>query len=180
VANFERGLFHWERFVPQIANNRDLPTREQLALEIATGLSVLEVETFTRANALAAASGGGEPPKAPGANATEEELRTYVAAAKAEMTRLRTEQAARLAPHWAPFVRLVPGSHTVNGKPIATLADYLELVLMQQGLFNFLEISNEVLALNSVSGAQSLFSRALSGGSDSTQDQNSADERAGR
>jgi len=175
MANFDR-LHHWTRFEPQLANNLELPLRDRLALEIATGLSVAEVEAFTKAQSTAAAAAKGELPRRPGPEATAEENAAYIEAAKAEMERMRTAQAQYLAPLWAPFVRLVPGNHTINGKPVATLADYLGLVLTQHGLFNYFEIPRQVLAHNSISGNESLFSLRPFGGSASTDDESNEPE----
>ncbi len=76
--------------------------------------------------------------------------------------------AARMADAWAPFVKLGPGPHSVNGKPLVTLGDYLAFVLAQAGQFNFVELQEEVRRLNSYTGTRALFSNALVGGRIST------------
>lgn len=177
MANFER-LFHWERFAPKLANNRELPEREQLALELATGLSVLELQDFSLAVSKAAtvARDSVTVPERPDKDATAEQVDAFVTASRAALEQFRAAQVAALTPLWTPYIRLAPGKHTLDGKPLTSLADYLGAVMQQPGLFNFLELQREVKTLNSVDGTHALFSRALHGGSDSTDDQSSAPE----
>lgn len=178
MANFDR-LHHWERFVPHLANNRELPAREQLALEIATGLSVLELEAFGKAQAAALEASRGEMTPDPGPEATDAARLAWVTARRAERERVRSAQAAHLGQAWAPFIRLAPGSHTINGKPLTSLADYLAAIASQQGAYNFLELRRQVMTLNSIDGAEALFSGRASGGSDGTQSQSNEQEGSG-
>ncbi len=72
--------------------------------------------------------------------------------------------AAKVAAAWAPFVRIGPGSHNINDKPITTLADYLEIIRSQAGRYSLIELRNEVERLNSVRGTLELFYEPPAGG----------------
>jgi len=159
MANFER-LFHWESFTPNLGNNREL-LADQLTLEIAVGMTKVELVSFlkgpvTARGPIEAAVVGDE------------------AAAEVKTKQNDDAYVARLAEAWAPFVRLGPGNHSVNGKPLTGLTDYLGTVLEQPGIFNFIELQQEVTRLNSVEGTRALFSAPPAGGFISTVPKSSA------
>ncbi len=183
-------LWHWQRFVPHIGDNLEL-TADQLTLELAVGLTKVELAGFHRAQFDARNTDEREVVKVLLAEAraqletefpmeAQKELRTRVDAAVAAMD---AAYVARLAIAWAPFVRLGPGSHSLNGKPLANLADYLGFINSQAGRYNLLELVEELQRLNSVEGTRALFSDAAAGGNTSTRPPSTApsgNQTAGR
>ncbi len=130
-------LWHWQKFFPNVGNNLELREQDQLYLEVAVGLSKVELKRLSEAIG-------------------DLEGLTFEAGAK------------QLADAWRPFVRLAPGAHTLEGKPLASIDDYIGAVITQPGLFNLMELSAEAGRLNSIRGTQALFSQRLAGGGAST------------
>ena len=137
MANLER-LAHWEPFAPNLGNNLELAPEQQFGLEIACGVTKLEVMGFVEALGRAAELGND------------------------------SAMCTALASAWGPFVRVAPGQHSINGVTIATLADYLGVVSEQPGLYSLLELHREMRRLNSVTGTRALFSGPPAGGATST------------
>lgn len=163
--------YHWERFAPKIGNNLELRVEERIHLDIAVGLTVMELVDFHRALETLKDIPIGRTP-----GATEDQPKD-INVAIAELGELLVHQmrpkAEALAAAWGPFVRLV-GTHSIAGRAVATLGDYLLVGLGQVGVFNIVEIRQQVDNLNSIKGTRELFSDALSGGSSSTGVQGSA------
>lgn len=158
MATFAKA-FHFERFVPCLGNNRDLSPTEQLAIEIATGMSKTDMAAFAKGWAAAF-----EPPADPPADETPE---TAVARSAAHLD----HQSETLATHWGAFVKLERGGHSIEGVEVNNLRAYLRVFIDQPGGYSLLELSREVYRHNSVDGTRALFSAARSGGSVGTDDQ---------
>ncbi len=159
MANFER-LFHFEKFVPNLGNNRELLT-DQLTLDLAVGLTKVQLRAFAR--------GPKEANEAPAGSLSVDEAQLQGSALELARIRLQNEAfKTKLAELWGPYVKMGPGNHSVEGVPITSLRDYLSLVVDQPGIFNLIELREEVMRLNSVEGTRALFSDAPAGGSTST------------
>lgn len=144
MANLTR-TFRWERFTPDIGDNLELSEGQRLELEVASGLTGAQLAAHSAA-LTAAFEGAREAPETlPG----------------------------RLAEAFAPYVRVV-GTHTVDGQPVASLADYLTVVAGLSGVFNLSELAAAVRRYNSVEGTAELFSARRSGGSRTTRGQSAA------
>jgi hypothetical protein len=161
MANFDR-LFHWETFAPNIGDNRALLS-DQLTLELAVGLTKTELRRFQKGPNVLRDLKFEAIAGSPGV----EEIEAGVWDKVADL----------LAVEWGQFVRLGPGSHSMNGKPIAALRDYLRFVLEQPGAYNVMEIVREVQRLNAVEGTRALFSAPPAGVTTSTS--TAADGRGG-
>jgi len=68
-----------------------------------------------------------------------------------------------------PYVRVV-GEHTIEGKPVTTLAELLALVVESPSAASYflLEVTGQLMEANSVSGGLRLFSSRRSGGGATT------------
>ena len=73
------------------------------------------------------------------------------------------EPAKAWAAAFAPFVRLV-GEHTIDGRQVRTLEEYIAVVADMAGVYNLRELYSAVMDFNSVRGTQQLFSQRHSGG----------------
>jgi len=189
VPNFD--LIHWERFAPNLGNNRQLVESEQLTLELAVGMTKVQLSDFFRALTDSVSTPeqaevdrllkelGDDPGKTLEAMTTEAKAAAETALREASEKR-DAAYAAKLSVAWAPFARLAPGDHHINGQPLKSLANYLHFVRSQAGRYNFIEIQDEVTRLNSVEGSRALFSDAPSGGRSSTRTQRGAAQPAGR
>lgn len=74
-----------------------------------------------------------------------------------------------------PYVRVV-GTHTIEGKPVTTLAELLALVVESPSASSYflLEVTGQLMEANSVSGGLRLFSLRRSGGGATTAAQSAA------
>ncbi len=133
-------LNRWERFSPDIGDNRSL--KAPFYLEVASGLPRVQLEAFSE-----------------GLTAAVEEA----AAAGSER-----EKAEVYAKAFAPYVRMGREPLCIGGKAYPTLADYLELITSMAGSYNHLELGHAVRDFNSVAGTRRLFFERLSGGSTGT------------
>lgn len=79
----------------------------------------------------------------------------------------------------SPYVRLV-GSHTIDGRPVTTLQEYLGVVMSMAGIYNVRELASVVSQFNSVEGTSELFSKRRSGGSRTTRAPSAATPAGGR
>lgn len=158
MANFERA-FHFESFVPNLGDNRELRA-DQLTLQLACGMTKLELQRFKDA------------PKA--LKGISLESPTDAADLEAMEVAFWEKSSDVLAAKWEPFVRLGPGNHSLNGKPLATLRDYLRFAVEQPGAFSVIELINELTRLNSIEGTRALFFPLPAGGSTSTAPRNTA------
>lgn len=170
-------LYHFERFVPNVGNNHQLPEDEQLTFEVAVGLTKVELQGLQRLvsgdelrktsdEALAAPRAEMKALRESGATpdvlaAKADELAEAGAVAELD------GYARRIAAGLASYVRVGPGRHTVDGKAL-TLESYLRATFEQPGFFNLSELTRELTRLNSVKGSAELFSAQRSGGSAST------------
>ena len=131
----------WESFVPDLGDNRAQP--KPFFLLIASGL-------------------------------TKENLRAFHASLDALGARMVevADDAARIdawAEVFAPYVQMGDEPLVIDGKPIATLRDYLALLLVEvQGQYNTIELSLALADYNSFQGTRRLFFERLSGGPLST------------
>lgn len=146
--------FRWKRWAPDIGENRELEGGPVLFLELATDLTAEQLSA-----ALERASQLGE------GIASREELQQRVQAAMTEAL--------------GPYVRVHGGPHTVDGRPLATFADYVALVQdsASMGSDQLRELLAALTAFNSVRGPDELFSLRHSGGARTTDAQSA--ERAG-
>lgn len=160
MANLKR-RHAFKRWAPDIGENRELE-EPALYLEIATGLTQDQLR-----EAMAVIVQGAEP-QPPLPDGLEGE---------ALEAALKERNAADLAAHRAvlvsalgPYVRVHGGPHTVDGLPLATLADYFVLVqgAADYGSGAIRELLAALRSFNSFTGADELFSLRRSGGSAST------------
>lgn len=136
-----KSRIRWKKWAPDLGENRTLPEGPALYLELATDLTAQQLdEVGERLTAK------GEPVR------TREEL---VAGMR-----------ARFGEALGPYVRVHGGPHTVDGQPLATLDDYLALVTQSAGCgaSQLRELHAALVAFNSVTGPDELFSLPRSGG----------------
>lgn len=161
-------LAHWERFEPNLGDNHRLPPEKRFFLEVAAGLSKAQLKKAKRALDFSSLSLNAE--------AVTAEAKTSKADDETDIEALQrcTEKAMavlcveRLATEWGGFVRVGSAGHTINGLAIASLKDYLGVIIEQPGRFNVIELSKVLAQLNSVTGTHALFFERLSGGPIST------------
>jgi hypothetical protein len=144
MADLKR-THRWERYAPDIGDNREQPDGQRLELEVASSLTHEQFAGF------------------------ESALRACLDEAKADTGSL-TE---RLAAVFAPYVRLV-GVHTIDGKPVTNLAEYVAVVSTLCGVYNLKELTQAVRDFNSSEGTSELFSVRHSGGLRTTRGQSVA------
>lgn len=141
MANLTR-TWRWETFEPDFGDNLSLPEGQRLQFEIASGISPAQFRAVGDAIASASKVAPGEDEKA--------------------ITQ-------RWADALAPVVRLVPPPlgqlHTVEGRTIASMSDYVAVLMEQAGIYNLKELTEAVREFNSVEGTSRLFSQRRSGGS---------------
>lgn len=154
--------FHWERYEPNIGDNLAAPPGERLWFELAVGMSFLDLKEFNRIPGTLRDSAA---PVSKPSSETSEDINAHFEKTRAEAN---DKAADILSAGWAPFVRLGSGSHSVDGKPLTGLRDYLRFIIEQPGVYNIGELSKEMNRLNSVNGTRALFSEPPSGGSTST------------
>ena len=130
----ELQLWHWEELAPAIGNNKELPAGEQLLIRIKAGVSKARLEQFDRDR--------------------QEMLRPGAARPTAE------QWAALLG----DLVELARTDFTVEGRPIRTMVDYLELALEQASLELLAELLGAITYWNSVAGIRSFRYGPRSGG----------------
>lgn len=162
--NFER-LWHWYRFAPNLGNNLELPEAEQLTLEIGVGLTKVEIESL-RIGLQKIVSPYVVPIVVDGKvdlEATEIEADKHIDLA-----------ASAMAEAWDKFARLGPGNHSINGRPLTCLKDYLKAAMVQPGVFQVIELFDTIIHFNTVTGSRALFSVPPAGGVTSTRQKNSA------
>lgn len=131
-------LWSWARFEPSIGDNLELPVGKRFFLELAVGLTKVELDAW-QADLKAAVE---DKPDA-----------TFH---------------GRLARAYERFVRLGSEPLSLNGQPIATLEEYFAALWEQPGAFLLQELGQQLVWLNSFDGARGLFSVRHSGGSIST------------
>ncbi len=170
MAQFEKA-FHFERFVPNLGNNRALPPHDQLALLLATGMTKVDLIAFGKGLSEAFKA---EPLEPPAAGLTPE------AHAEALATLRLDRRSEVLAEQWAPYAKLERGGHSIEGRAVSTLRDYVRALGEQRGMYGILELRTEVQRLNSIEGTAALFSDAPSGSSASTGDPSGAAKTGGR
>ena len=151
------GLHRWERFAPDVGDNRQRPETGRLWLEIKSSATRLELLAFERAlkelHRLRAAK-------------VKEYLATAhseTATAEAFTNDLEAIVLAGYAAALEPMARLV-GKHTLSGAPVATLAEYVAAISALSDGYNVLELVAAVKEANSVGGSTELFSGRRSGG----------------
>lgn len=157
--------FHFEVFVPNLGPNRKLPADQQLRLLLATGVTKKDLRVFEKAGQT------GITPREVTALAlewmgdkSEDALATLAAFEEQLLEATYDLQAAAVAKHWGDYVQLERAGHTIDGRAVGTLEQYLAVIVRQPGLFNFIEIGKAFRQYNSAEGTFALFSNALSGG----------------
>lgn len=140
--------WRWETFHPDIGENLSLPEGERLALRISSGLPAERIERM-RAEYVAALSGS-------------------------------LDEAAVLANVCKVFEGIIEvvGDNTIDGQPVATLEQYLGVVLKASGIYSLTELVTAVAEFNSIPGTQRLFSQRHSGGLLSTRARNAVKDAA--
>lgn len=151
MANLTR-RFRWKKWAPDLGENRELP-EPVLYLELATDLTAAQLEEVG-------------------------ERLTRKGETVATMDELRAAMRARFVEALGPYVRVHGGPHTVDGQPLATFEDYVALVQQAAGAgaAQLRELQAAVLAFNSISGPDELFSLRSSGGARSTGGQRPAQD----
>lgn len=135
-------LHRWHRLVPDIGGNKELPA--PFFLEVASGLSVEATVALS---------------------ADLQEAHKRVAETQGAS---RKDLAEALAGVLSRAVRMGSEPLEVAGKPVTTLAEYIEMTLAHVGAVGYLEITQSVRDLNSVDGVQALFFARHSGGTATT------------
>lgn len=156
--------FHYEVFVPNLGSNRKLPADQQLRLLLATGVTKKDLRIFEKAGQTAI------HPREVTALALERSEKTDDANAALEafgealLEATYDLHAEKVAKIWGDYIQLERGGHTIDGRAVGTLEQYLAVIVRQPGLFNFIEIGKAFRTYNSAEGTFALFSNALSGG----------------
>lgn len=152
------GLKKWVRYIPDIGDNRE--QSEPLALEVCTGLTRAELSAWRDAISEAKA------PLAKEAQRLSEEVgagRVTSEAAFAaldEATKASNDSTVAVI---SQHVRLV-GKHTIGGRPVETLADYVGVVSELAGGDALRELLAVVPRLNTLTEEDAVFYARLSGG----------------
>lgn len=152
------GLKKWVRYVPDIGDNRE--QAEPLTLEVCTGLTRMELSAWRDAISEAKA------PLAKEAQRLSEEVgagRMESGAAFAALEEATTASNVATVGIIAQYVRLV-GKHTIDGRPVETLADYVGIVSELAGGDALKELLAVVPRLNTLSEEDAVFYARLSGG----------------
>lgn len=147
MASLDR-LFRWERYVPDLGGNRELP--QPFYLEIASGLTKQQLGDVFDAVTLAQRS----------AESENQTLAEYL-----------TATIPGVAAALDGVVRLGKEPLTVQGSPVSSLTEYLLLAVHTPGQVSFLEVLQALGEFNSAEGARRLFSARHSGGLATTGDQ---------
>lgn len=145
----------WEKWAPAIGKNLKLPLHEQLRFNIGVGLSTTQLQELTASQVV-------ERPEPPADETPEQRKSRLDAEWKAHLD--------RLAAGLSPYAKLL-GTHTIDGKTINSLRDYLEAVPYHVAV----DVMRVVLRWNSLSGGDELFSARSSGGAPTTDDPEEAE-----
>jgi len=128
----------WERLEPRLGNNLTQPQAKRFYLEVNASLTKAQLVAFQDAQVAAM-------------NASND-AKDFSRSVKPMTDAL------------APFVRMGAEPLLVDGKPVATLEQYVELCLSMAGLFNLLEMTRTVREYNELGGTFAHFSKWRSGG----------------
>lgn len=142
----------WERYVPDLGENRSLAEADRLELELASGLTAEELSSLREQMAEAVevgAAGGG-----------------------------RAKVAAAFATALEGRVRLRGGPHVLDGREVKTLAEYLDVVATIADGYSLYEVGTALIEANVFGGRDELFSQRRSGGWVSTRSQLAAKDGA--
>lgn len=150
-------LFHWERFEPNIGDNRRLPADQRFFVEVACGLSKVELKAAKRALDFTNLS-----PNIADCTVKAQETKAEDETAEEALERvvfdaMNALSADRLADGWAPFFRMGNTPLTINSKAITNLREYLHCIIQQPGRYNIIELAKVLSRLNSVEGSRELF-----------------------
>jgi len=151
MANLKR-TYRWEKWAPNLGDNRELPEAERLHLELATGLTAAKLSEVAKALRLVAE----EKFQAPAKDTPAESLEAAVRSAADDMlARQRRVIVAALS----DVVRVRGGPHHVDGKVLTSLEDYVALAqgFADAGLLLLTELREALWAFNSVEGPDELF-----------------------
>lgn len=165
-------LHRWERFAPDIGNNRQLPEADRLWLEVKSSMTRAELIAFNQRLADLHRERGA---------LVEKQLKALerndgTAAAQADFE--ANLEALVVAGYTAALseVARVVGRNTLGGAPCNTLEEYLAAVHQLADGFNVLELVAAVKDANSVGGSTQLFSGRRSGGWAGTRAQSAAED----
>lgn len=155
MANLKR-RHAFKRWAPDIGENRDLP-EPALWFDLATGLSAEQLAGIRERMA---------KPVTPPEEGTPEQ----------RLEGLKTALRARYLSAFGDFVRVQGGPHSIEGRPLVTLEDYLCIVETQAdfGQLAVKDLFSALLSFNNFGGGDELFLQRLSGGSASTGPQSAA------
>lgn len=150
-------LFHWERFEPNIGDNRALPVDQRFFLEVACGLSKVEMKQAKRAIDFTSLS-----PNVAECTALAQESKAEDETHAEALERVVFEQvnelsALKISDGWSRFFRMGTVSLTIDGKPIENLLGYMRCIIQQEGRYNVIEMAKTLARLNSVEGSRELF-----------------------
>lgn len=155
-------LFRWERFEPDLGNNRELPPKARFYVEIAVGLTKERLRDLGEKWVAAWPN----PKAIEVAVVVDEVVATDLT--PAEPLPLGPPRAERLAAVFANIIRMGKEPLSFEGKPITTLAEYFELCGTLSNVLNLIELQRALIEANGVTGMQELFFERLSGGFTST------------
>lgn len=164
MANLDN-VFSWERWAPNIGDNRTRAGGPVLWLQLATGLTAAQLAGMkTRWGGIAKVPLE-LPPVVP-----DELPEARAAAIDATFTTFKAGVRAVVVGALGDLVRVEGGPHTVAGKPLATLEDYVGLIQERadMGFPALGELRGALERFNSMEGPDELFSRRSSGGARST------------
>lgn len=162
MASFET-LHRWEKFAPDIGDNRQRPDGDRLWLEVKSSMTRVELQAFDRAIKELHVARGVEVEKHLRAMKEARESGSEAPDVPGFESRLMGIIQDGYDAALCPCVRLV-GRHTIAGKPVTTLREYIDFVSELSDGYNLLELSAAVRDANSVGGSTELFSGRRSGG----------------
>jgi hypothetical protein len=171
----EIGFLHrWERYAPDLGDNRQRANSERLWIEVKSSMTRAELDAFNQSIVALHRERGerlGQHMKA------VHDLEPTEAKAKTDafLEELLQFVADSYVAALRPCVRLV-GRHTLGGKPCESLDQYIAILLPLSDAFNIIELLDVVKAANSVSGTTALFSERRSGGWVGTPRQTAAED----
>lgn len=147
----------WKRWAPDVGENRELEGGPVLFLELAVDLTPAQLSEAI------------------------ERIRNWDSEGVASIDEVHARVGAAYVEALTPYVRVHGGPHTVDGQPLATLADYVALVQQSasRGVDQLRELTAALTSFNSMAGPDELFSLRRSGGARSTDAQSTAKADAG-
>lgn len=149
MPSFENA-WRWERLEPELGGNRQLPEHERFYLLVASGLTKVELQRLYESL--------GETTKAQAVVVTVEGTPPET------LEQRQDRYAAEIGALLGPVVKLGKEPLKVDGKPVASITDYLVLAVRQVGQPLLTELLTAIRTANSWEGSRALFSERHSGG----------------